>query len=399
MKSIRDVDVRNKRVFVRVDLNVPLTPNGQVGDDTRIRAVLPTLRYLLENKAKVVVASHLGRPQGVPTPALSLTPVGERLATLLHPLIDELTLTDEPVGDAVRKLSRTLEAGQMLLLENLRFHPGEEANDEDFAQALATDIDVYINDAFGCAHRAHASIVGMVKHVPVAAAGFLLETEVTQLSLLLAPKERPYIALLGGSKVQDKLKLIEHLLQRVNRLLVGGSLAFPFLQAQGISMGVSAASDEQVLMAKRLLAVAQQRKVPVLLPTDAVVAPHMYASPTVVSIARIPSDQQMFDVGPHTREDFRRAWQEARTVFWNGPLGLFERPDFAQGTLDTARALAAHKGFVVVGGGDSAAAVVQAGVAEQFSHVSTGGGAALEFLEGRTLPGLVALTAHARGHR
>lgn len=396
MKSLQALEVREKRVFVRVDFNVPLTPHGQVADDTRIRAALPTLQYLLEQRARIVLASHLGRPQGVPVPALSLAPTGERLLALLEPRISNISLTDEPTGDAARALLHRLEPGQMMMLENLRFDAREEANDEAFAQSLARDIDVYINDAFGCAHRAHASTVGMVPYVPEAAAGFLLQNEIDKLSILLRPVASPYAALLGGSKVHDKLALLEHLLERVNMLLIGGALSFPFLQAQGISLGLSEVPVEQVNLAKRVLAQAQKRQVAVHLPDDVVVAPHLFGSPTTVPVTHIPSEQHVFDVGPATVAHFTNALQEAKTIFWNGPLGLFEQPPFAKSTMALATMLASHQGRTFVGGGDSVAAVQQAGVAERFYHVSTGGGAALALLEGKTLPGLAALEKHQK---
>lgn len=396
MKSLPTIDVHEKRVFVRVDFNVPLTPQGQVADDSRIRAALPTLHHLLEQRARIVLASHLGRPQGVPVSALSLAPVGERLISLLEPKVHKISLTDEPTGEAAQALLQRLEPGQLMMLENLRFDAREEANDETFARALARNIDVYINDAFGCAHRAHASTVGMVPYVPEAAAGFLLQTEVEKLSALLGSVSRPYAALLGGSKVTDKLALLENLLDRVNLLLIGGALSFPFLQAQGFFMGLSSVSAEQVALAKRILAQAQKRKIPIHLPTDVVVAHHLYDTPTTVSVAKVPEDQHVFDVGPATIAHFTAALQPARTVFWNGPLGLFEQPPFAKSTQALAKALATQEGFRVVGGGDSAAAVHQAGVTKQFSHVSTGGGAALELLEGKSLPGLAALETAAK---
>jgi phosphoglycerate kinase len=390
IRSVKDLPVEGKRVFLRVDFNVPLTPARGVADDSRIRASLPTIRHLLERGSRLVVASHLGRPKGAPDPAYSLEPVGARLAELLGM---EVLLTDEPVGDGARKVVSDLRDGQLALLENLRFHPGEEANEEPFARALASYADVYVNDAFGTAHRAHASTVGMVRYVPEKGAGFLMEKEITFLSKLLGEVERPYLAVIGGAKVSDKIGVLESLAGRVDKILIGGAMANTFLRAKGNNLGKSKVEEDKLALARSFLKKAEERTVQVLLPRDFVAAPSIDAPEGhVVSLAQIGPDDMVLDIGPETARGYADEIARARTVFWNGPMGVFENKAFAEGTFAVARAVAANgRAITVVGGGDSVAAVEQAGVADKISHLSTGGGASLEFIEGKTLPGIAAL--------
>jgi phosphoglycerate kinase len=337
-----------------------------------------------------VVASHLGRPKGAPDPAYSLEPVGARLAELLGM---EVLLTDEPVGDGARKVVSDLRDGQMALLENLRFHPGEAANEEPFARALASYADVYVNDAFGTAHRAHASTVGMVRYVSDKGAGFLMEKEITFLSKLLGEVERPYLAVIGGAKVSDKIGVLESLAGRVDKILIGGAMANTFLRAKGHNLGKSKVEEDKLALARSFLKKAEERTVQVLLPRDFVAAPSIDAPEGhVVTLAQIGPDDMVLDIGPETARGYADEIARARTLFWNGPMGVFENKAFAEGTFAVARAVAANgRAITVVGGGDSVAAVEQAGVADKISHLSTGGGASLEFIEGKTLPGIAAL--------
>jgi phosphoglycerate kinase len=379
---------------LRVDFNVPLTPAHGVADDARIRASLPTIQHLCERGARLILASHLGRPKGAPDPAYSLEPVGARLAELLG---KDVILADEPVGDGARKVISDVRDGQIGLLENLRFHPGEEANDEPFARALASYADVYVNDAFGTAHRAHASTVGMLKHIADKGAGFLMLKEVEFLSKLLGPVERPYLAVIGGAKVSDKIGVLEALASRVDKMLIGGAMANTFLKAQGKHLGTSKVEEDKLALARSFLKKAEERNVAVLLPRDVVVA----ASPDdtagrVVSVDAVPEGHMALDIGPDTASGFADEVARARTVFWNGPMGMFEKKPFADGTLSMAHAIARNtRAISVVGGGDSAAAAEQAGVVDKLSHLSTGGGASLEFVEGKTLPGIAALETDA----
>jgi phosphoglycerate kinase len=386
---VQDLAVEGKRVFVRVDLNVPLA-GRKVGDDARIVAVLPTIRHLIERDARIVLASHLGRPDGQVKPELSLEPVAARLAELLD---RDVVLTDEPVGDGARKVVSDLRDGQIALLENLRFDPAEEANDEGFARTLASYCDVYVNDAFGTAHRAHASTAGMVKFVADRGAGFVMAKEIDVLSRLLGDVERPYLAVLGGAKVSDKIEVLDALLERVDAIVIGGAMANTFLEAQGRNLGSSRVEKDKLAIARNFLRKASERSVTVHLPTDVVVAGSLDdEAGRAVAVEAIGADQMALDIGPATIEAYRKAALTARTVFWNGPMGVFERPAFAAGTVAIARALADNKlALTVVGGGDSAAAVAQAGVADRVTHVSTGGGASLEFIQGLELPGIAAL--------
>lgn len=388
IKSIADLPIEGRRLFVRVDFNVPLTPAKGVADDSRIRASLPTIKHAVERGARVVLASHLGRPKG-PTPGLSLEPVGARLAELLG---KEVLLTDEAVGDGARKVVADLRDGDVALLENLRFFAGEEANDDGFARQLASYADVYVNDAFGTAHRAHASTAGMIKYVAEKGAGFLMLKEVQFLGKLLGEVERPYLAVVGGAKVSDKIGVLENLVGRVDAFLIGGAMANTFIKARGGDVGKSRVEEDKLALARAFLKKAEDRKVEVLLPSDVVAAPSLDAATgTPVRGDKVPGDMMALDIGPQAAAGFADKIARARTVFWNGPMGVFEKKPFAAGTLAVAKAVAACKGLTVVGGGDSVAAVNEAGVADAIKHISTGGGASLEFIEGKTLPGIAAL--------
>ncbi len=392
IRTLDELELAGKRVFIRVDFNVPLE-DGRITDDTRIRAALPTIRHALEKKAKVILASHLGRPKGKVDPRYSMLPVGERLRELLDDT--EVIVADDSVGEGVAKVVRDLQEGQVLLLENLRFHPGEEANDEEFARALAANADVWVNDAFGAAHRAHASTAGMARFVREKAAGFLMQKELEFLGQLLKNPPRPFVAILGGAKVSDKIKVIENLLPRVDALLVGGAMAYTFQAAQGVATGKSRVEEDKLDLAGRLLDAAERKGVPLLLPIDHVCAREFSADATPVEVKErtIPDDLMGLDIGPKTVAMYTERIRSAKTVLWNGPMGVFEMKPFAHGTFAIARALAESEALTVVGGGDSAAAVHEAGVADRIRHVSTGGGASLEFLEGATLPGVAALEA------
>lgn len=388
--SIADVPIAGKRVFIRVDFNVPMDKQGRVTDDTRIRASLPTIQYATARGAKVVLASHLGRPAGKGDPRYSLKPVAECLSGLLG---KNIPLTDDCVGPTVEALVARMRAGEVLLLENLRFHAEEEKNDAMFAQQLARLADVYVNDAFGTAHRAHASTEGMTKFLPVAVAGLLMQAELARLGQLLATPDRPYLAILGGAKVSDKIGLIFNLLPQLNRVLIGGGMAYTFLVAQGVPVGNSLVEADKVDAARNILTRAAALGVIILLPEDHVIAERLDASAATWSVPRdgIPSGWMGVDIGPQTVEAFCRAIGEAKTVVWNGPMGVFEIVPFAKGTNAVAMAVASSQATTIVGGGDSVAAVNQAGVAERITHISTGGGAFLELLEGRELPGVTAL--------
>lgn len=388
VRTLPDLDAEGKRVFVRADLNVPLR-DGAITDDLRVQSSVPTLRALLDQGASVVVASHLGRPKGTPDPASSMAAVGTRLQELLS---TEVLTASDVVGEDARAKAAALRPGQVLLLENLRWDPGETANDDGFAAALASLADVYVDDAFGASHRAHASISGVPARIP-GYAGLLLERELSVLGGLLEDPARPYVAVLGGAKVSDKLTVLENLLQRVDVLAVGGAMAFTFLVAEGVDVGASRVETDQVETVGRLVTAARERGVEVLLPTDVVVAPEFAedAPATTVDVGAIPADQMGLDVGPQTAQRYASAIAGAGSVFWNGPMGVFEWEPFAAGTRTIAEAIAGSDGFTVVGGGDSAAAIRAFGLDDQVDHVSTGGGASLELLEGKELPGVVAL--------
>jgi phosphoglycerate kinase len=389
--TIRDFDATGKRVFVRVDFNVPLA-DGKVTDDSRIRAALPTIVTLLNEGAKVILASHLGRPDGKVQDSLRLRPVGQRLSQLLR---RNVPVTGDALGTGTEDAVKRMRPGEAILLENLRFHAEEEKNDPGFAQTLASYADVFVNDAFGTAHRAHASTVGIARLLP-AYAGLLMEREITVLSRLLENPERPFVAILGGAKVSDKIPVIEHLLTKVDGLVLGGGMANTFLLAQGKSVGKSLAEHDRVDDARRILALAEKKGVDVVLPIDVVIAKEVTRGTEykTVGTEKFPASWHIVDVGEQSRTAIEAALEDARTVLWNGPLGVFEIPSFAHGTNAIARYLArrAEEGVtVVVGGGDSVAAIEQQGLTAKFTHISTGGGASLEFLEGRELPGIAVL--------
>ena len=389
IKTINELDIAGRRLFIRVDFNVPLTPAGGVAEDSRIRESLPTIRFAMEKGARVILASHLGRPKGRPDNKFTLMPVAQKLAELLGA---DVTLTDEPVGDGARKVVGDLKAGHVALLENLRFTAAEEANDDSFAKGLASYADVYVNDAFGTAHRAHASTAGIAKFVAAKGMGLLMERELKFLGQLLGEVDRPFLAIIGGAKVSDKIGVLENLLGRVNQLLVGGAMANTFLKAKGGRMGRSLVEEDKLALARSFLKKAEEAGVEVLLPRDAIAAPGIRSDAgKVVKASEIPEDLAALDIGPETARGFAAAIARGRTIFWNGPMGVFESEPFAGGTLAVARAVAASGALTVVGGGDSVAAVHKSGVADRISHISTGGGASLEFLEGKKLPGLAAL--------
>ena len=391
-KTIRNLNLKGRRVFVRVDFNVPLE-NGTIGDDTRIQASLPTIRYALDAGASVVVlASHLGRPKGKVNPEMSLRPVAKRTGELLG---RDVTLAEDCVGAAAEQAVARATDGGVVLLENLRFHPEEEKDDEDFARKLASLADVYVNDAFGAAHRAHASVHAIVRlMLPDAGAGLLMETELQYLGKAVGNPARPYVAVLGGAKVSDKIDLIENLIPRLDRLLVGGAMAYTFFKAQGKPVGKSLVEDDKQPEARDIIARAKASGLTLLLPVDHVVAPKIEAGvPTETLSVDDPriGDCMGLDIGPRTAKVFADALHDASTVVWNGPMGVFEIDAFAQGTIAVAKAVADVKGTTIIGGGDSIAAVKKAGVADRITHISTGGGASLEFLGGRTLPGVAVL--------
>ena len=386
IRPIRDADVRGKRVFARVDFNVPLD-GDRITDDTRIRAALPTIQHLLDHEARVILCSHLGRPKGRPIEAFRLTPVAQRLRDLLG---RPVTYVSDVIGPEATASAERLQAGEALLLENVRFEPGEERNEPELASKLAALADLYVNDAFGAAHRAHSSTVGIAAHLP-SYAGFLMEAEIRALQRLLDSPARPFTAILGGEKVSDKLSVIEHLIPRVDTLLIGGGMANTFLLALGREVGTSLAEPDLAAKASSIMDLAREQSVDILLPVDAVTASGKSESPEIVDADVVAPDKAIFDIGPVTRQTFAIAIANARTIFWNGPMGMFEKESFAEGTRAVAKAVASAESFSVVGGGDSVAAVEQMGVAKRISHISTGGGASLEFIEGRVLPGIAAL--------
>ena len=398
--GIDDIDVAGRRVFVRADLNVPLDDHGVIADDTRLRAVAPTLRALRQAKARIILASHLGRPKGTRTPALTLAPVA---VALTEALACPVPLARDCVGPEVERAAAALHDGEILLLENLRFHAEEEANDVEFARQLAALAELYVNDAFGTAHRAHASTEGITRHLRPAVAGPLMLRELEYVARALVNPARPVAAVLGGAKVSDKLGLLRNLLGKVDRMLIGGAMAFTFLLAQGMKIGDSLVEEGRLGEARAMLDEAEAAGVAVLLPTDVTIAPRgargepgVEAPLEVRPAGDIPDGAVGLDIGPATRASFTEALRDAATIIWNGPMGKFETPSFDAGTLAVAKAIAASPAVSVVGGGDTASAVRQAGVAEQISFISTGGGAFLELLEGRELPGVAALDELAR---
>jgi phosphoglycerate kinase len=388
--SVRELEVRGRRVFVRVDFNVPMSA-GRVIDDSRIRAALPTINLLLDRGARVVLASHLGRPKGKPVQELSLRPAAERLAELLGRPVE---MAADCVGPEVEAKSRALAGGQVLLLENLRYHAGETSNDDGFAAGLAALADLYVNDAFGTAHRAHASVAGITRHLRPAASGLLVQKELEMLGRLRDRPDKPYVALLGGAKVSDKLDLIERLMASIDVLLIGGAMGHTFLKARGIPVGISKVEEDRLQAARDIMARAEERRVRLLMAIDHVAAakPEAGVATTVTDGPALPDGMMGLDVGPRTREAFDAEIRRARTIFWNGPLGVFEVPPFDAGTRAAAQSVAAVEAFAVVGGGDSVAAVNSMGLGSRLTHLSTGGGASLEFLSGVELPGLTALT-------
>lgn len=390
IKDLKDLDVAGKRVLMRVDFNVPVR-DGKITDETRIRAALPSIKYVLENNGRLILMSHFGRPKGKPDPQYSLEPVAEKLAELLD--VGEVFLTDACVGDGARRVVTDLRDGQVALLENVRFHAGETTNDEKLARELASFGDIYVNDAFGTAHRAHASTEGVAHHIRTKAAGFLMKKEIESLGKLMGEVSRPYVAILGGAKVSDKIGIIEKFMERVDTLIIGGAMANTFVAATGGRLGKSLVEEDKLALSRDLMARADSKGIQILLPSDALIAEGTEADQaSTCSIREVPEGMMVLDVGPKSRESFNAVIKRAGTVFWNGPMGLFENPQFAEGTLSVAKAIAGSAAYSVVGGGDSVAAVKQANLGHGFDHVSTGGGASLEFLEGKTLPGIAALS-------
>jgi phosphoglycerate kinase len=397
--SVKDLNLEHKHVFMRVDFNVPLSGDGtEILDDNRIRATLPSIEYALKHKAKLILASHLGRPKGKVNPKYSLRPIADRLRTLLDHEIGEsynVGFSPDCVGKIASELSRQLESGQVLLLENLRFHPEEEANDPGFAKKLASLCELYVNDAFGSAHRAHASTEGITHFVKQSAAGLLMDKELAYMGKALESPERPFVAILGGAKVSDKIEVIDNLLGKVDALLIGGGMAYTFLKAKGQDVGKSLLEADKLDIAREALAKAEAKGVSFLLPVDHVLADKFAPDATTQIFDKdgpFPPEWMGLDIGPKTIELFSEEISGARTILWNGPMGVFEMPAFSAGTFKIAEAIADSGAISIVGGGDSVSAVTQAGVADKITHISTGGGASLEFLEGKKLPGVEALT-------
>ncbi len=389
IKTIKDLELENKRVFIRVDFNVPQDKKTRaITDDARIRAALPTIQYAMDKGAKVILASHLGRPKGKVDPIYSLEPCAARLAELLS---CEVLLPDDCVGDAPKKLIGEMRGRQIVLLENVRFHPEEEKNDEGFARQLAELCDVYVNDAFGCSHRAHASVHALPKLMREKACGFLLEAEIAKLGKIITDPDKPYLAILGGAKVSDKIAVVENLLNLVDMLVIGGAMANTFLKAQGNDTKASLVEDDKLALARTIMEKARDMKVDLIVPVDVVVAPSTDATEgKVVDVGAIPDGNLALDIGPKTIAMIEGACKKAKSIFWNGPMGMFENKAFSAGTFAVAKAMASVRAFTVVGGGDSASAVRKAGPEIQmaFTHISTGGGASLELVEGRKLPGI-----------
>ncbi|QOS98005.1 phosphoglycerate kinase [Brevibacterium sp. JNUCC-42] len=387
-KSIRDIELAGKRVFCRVDFNVPMQ-DGVITDDTRIRAAVPTIQYLIDNHAKIILASHFGRPKGEVVEEMRLTAVGKHLASLLGKPVKKL---NDSIGTEVEAAVQEMKEGDVILLENVRFHKGEEKNDPELAKSFAKLADLFVNDAFGTAHRAHATTAGIAQHIP-AVAGLLMEKEIQFMGGALSKPERPFTAIVGGAKVKDKIGVIENLLGKVDTLIIGGGMANTFIKAQGYNVGASLCEEDKLELARTLMEQAKQRNVNLLMPVDVVVADKFAADANkqVVSIDAIPEGWMALDIGPKTMANYRDAIVPSKTVVWNGPMGVFEMDAFAAGTIAVANAMEECQGTTIIGGGDSVAAVEKAGVAEKMTHISTGGGASLEFMEGKELPGVTAL--------
>ena len=390
MRFVEDLDVKGRTIFVRVDFNVPLLTTGEIRDDTRIRASIPTIRYLAERGARLVLASHLGRPKGKPDPSMSLRPVAKRLAILLG---RHVAMASDVSGPEVDALKAGLAEGGILLLENVRFDPGETKNDPGLARRLASGIDIFVNDAFGSSHRAHASVVGIAELVPVKAAGYLMKTEVEYLGRAIHSPAHPYVAILGGAKTEDKIPVIENILNKADHILIGGAMAYTFLKAQGHGVGRSLVEDDKIETALAILKKAAEKSVAFHLPFDHVLASSVESGAVAEVVDRFPFPANLMgvDIGPKTAAAYGEIIAAAKTIVWNGPLGVFEVPAFAEGTMAIARAVAGSGAMSIVGGGDSIAAVAKAGVSDKISHISTGGGASLEFLAYETLPGIEAL--------
>ena len=389
-KTIEDVNVAGKRCLVRVDFNVPLDENKKITDETRIMGALPTIRYLMAHNAKVILCSHLGRPKGTFNMKYSLKPVADRLNELLD---NKVTFAEDVIGPSAQAAVAACKEGECVLLENLRFHAEEEKNDPEFCKALAAFGDIYVNDAFGTAHRAHASTAGVAKYIPTAVAGFLIAKELEVMGGALENPKRPFVAILGGAKVSDKIGVINNLLEKVNTLIIGGAMAYTFMKADGKEIGLSLCENDKLDLAKSLMKKAADKGVKLLLPVDNVIAQE-FKNDTPIKVVLdedFPKDWEGMDIGPKTREIYADAVKDAGTVIWNGPMGVFEFPNFAEGTKAVAKALADSKAITIIGGGDSAAAVTQLGYADKMTHISTGGGASLEFLEGLELPGVACL--------
>ena len=389
-KTIEDIDVSGKKVLVRVDFNVPLDENGRITDETRIKAALPTIKYLLEHNAAVILCSHLGRPKGEFNMKYSLAPVASRLKEIFGE--NRVTFASDIIGESAKQAVASLKPGNIVLLENLRFHKEEEKNDPAFAKALAAYADIYVNDAFGTAHRAHASTAGVADYLP-AVAGELIGKELSVMGKALDNPERPFVAILGGRKVSDKIGVINNLLEKVDILIIGGAMSYTFFKAMGLNIGNSLVEEDKLSLAKQLLAKAEAKGIKMLLPVDCVLANDFNAQAEMLTVDydKIPDGWEGMDIGPKTRELYAQAIKPAKTVIWNGPMGVFEFPRFAEGTKAVAKAMSECSGTTIIGGGDSAAAVEQLGFASKITHISTGGGASLEFLEGLELPGVAAL--------
>lgn len=392
-KSIEDINVEGKKVLVRCDFNVPLDENKNITDENRLIGALPTIKYLIDHKAKVILCSHLGRPKGEFNPKFSLKPVAKRLSELLG---QEIKMADDVIGESAKAITASLKDGEVALLENVRFHKEEEKNDPEFAKQLASLAEIYVNDAFGTAHRAHASTEGVAKYLP-AVCGYLIQKEIDIMGKALLNPERPFVAILGGAKVADKLGVISNLIEKVDTLIIGGGMAYTFLKAKGYEVGKSLVNDEKISYCLDMMKKAEEKGVKLLLPIDTVVSKDFPDPITAeidvrtVDFDKIPADCEGLDIGEKTRELFADAAKNAKTVVWNGPMGVFENPTLAKGTIAVAAALAETDAITIIGGGDSAAAVEQLGFADKMTHISTGGGASLEFLEGKALPGIVAL--------